>query len=127
MRVPRESGSRAERPLGRAGREGRFGGGAVNGVAARGAPLRARRGSGNRVNKVVPRNRSALRGSVPLIFWEVMKGMQRVNPLGIALMALGVLIVALAGRKIARQSTQNIVKLIGLFVTAGGAMLAILG
>ena len=53
--------------------------------------------------------------------------MQRVNPLGIALMALGVLIVALAGRKIARQSTQNIVKIIGLFVTAGGALLAILG
>ena len=57
---------------------------------------------------------------------EVMKGMQSVNPLGIALMALGVLIVALAGRKIARQSTQNAVKIIGLLVTAGGAMLAIL-
>ena len=53
--------------------------------------------------------------------------MQSVNPLGIALMALGVLIVALAGRKIARQSVQNIVKLVGLFVTAGGALLAILG
>ena len=53
--------------------------------------------------------------------------MRRVNPLGIALMALGVLIVALAGKKIARQSTQNIVKIIGLFVTAGGALLAILG
>ena len=53
--------------------------------------------------------------------------MQSVNPLGIALMALGVLIVALAGRKIARQSTQNIAKVIGLLVTAGGAMLAILG
>ena len=53
--------------------------------------------------------------------------MQRVNPIGIALMALGVLIVALAGKKIARQSTKNIVKIIGLFVTAGGALLAILG
>ena len=53
--------------------------------------------------------------------------MQRVNPIGIAVMALGVLIVALAGRKIARQSAQNTVKIIGLFVTAGGAMLAILG
>ena len=53
--------------------------------------------------------------------------MQRVNPLGIALMALGVLIVALAGRKSARQSTQNIGKIIGLIVTAGGALLAILG
>ena len=53
--------------------------------------------------------------------------MQRVNPLGIALMALGVLTVALAGRKITRQSTQNLVKVIGLLVTAGGALLAILG
>ena len=52
--------------------------------------------------------------------------MQRVNPLGILLMALGVLIVALAGRKIARQSTKNIVKLIGLALAAGGALLAIL-
>ena len=50
-----------------------------------------------------------------------------VNPLGIALMALGVLIVALAGRRIARQTTRNIAKIIGLFVTAGGALLAILG
>ena len=53
--------------------------------------------------------------------------MQRVNPFGIALMALGVLIVALAGKRVARQSTQNVVKIIGLLVTAGGAMLAILG
>ena len=53
--------------------------------------------------------------------------MQRVNGLGIALMALGVLIVALAGRKIARQSVKNTVKIIGLFVTAGGALLAIIG
>ena len=52
--------------------------------------------------------------------------MQRVNPLGIALMALGVLIVALAGRKIARTSVKNTVKIIGLVVTAGGALLAIL-
>ena len=56
-----------------------------------------------------------------------MKGMQRVNPIGIAIMALGVLIVALAGRKTTRQSTQNIAKIIGMFVTAGGALLAILG
>ena len=65
-----------------------------------------------------------------------MKGMERINPIvpalmfnpiGVALLALGVLTVALAGRKIARQSTQNIVKIIGLLVTAGGAMLAILG
>ena len=53
--------------------------------------------------------------------------MQRVNPFGIAVMALGVLIVALAGRKIARQNIRNIVKLIGLGLTAGGALLAILG
>ena len=53
--------------------------------------------------------------------------MQRVNPLGIALMALGVLIVALAGRKIARQSTQSVVKIMGMLITAGGALLAILG
>ena len=53
--------------------------------------------------------------------------MQSVNGLGIALMALGVLIVALAGRKIARQSAQNTAKIIGLVVTAGGALLAILG
>ena len=53
--------------------------------------------------------------------------MQGVNPFGIMLMALGVLIVAMAGKKIARQSTQNVIKIIGLFVTAGGAMLAILG
>ena len=52
--------------------------------------------------------------------------MQRVNPLGILLMALGVLIVALAGRKIARPSARNTVKIIGLFVAAGGALLAIL-
>ena len=57
---------------------------------------------------------------------EVIESMQRVNPFGIALMALGVLIVALAGKKIARQSTQNVVKIIGLLVTAGGALLAIL-
>ena len=53
--------------------------------------------------------------------------MQRVNPVGIALMALGVLIVALAGKKIARLSVRNAVKIIGLVVTAGGALLAILG
>ena len=52
--------------------------------------------------------------------------MQRVNPFGIALMALGVLIVALAGRKIARQSTQSTVKIMGMLITAGGALLAIL-
>ena len=61
------------------------------------------------------------------IIWEVISGMQRVNPLGIALMALGVLIVALAGRKIERQPAQNTVKIIGLLMTAGGALLAILG
>ena len=53
--------------------------------------------------------------------------MQRVNPFGIALMALGVLIVALAGRRIARQSTQNAIKIAGLIIAAGGALLAILG
>ena len=53
--------------------------------------------------------------------------MQSVNPVGIALMALGVLIVALAGKKIARQSTRNTVKIIGLLIAAGGALLAILG
>ena len=52
--------------------------------------------------------------------------MRSVNPVGIALMALGVLIVALAGRKIARPSERNIAKIIGLLVTAGGALLAIL-
>ena len=53
--------------------------------------------------------------------------MQRVNPFGIALMALGVLIVALAGRRIARQSTKNMAKIIGMLIAAGGALLAILG
>ena len=56
-----------------------------------------------------------------------MKGMQRVNPFGIGLLALGVLIVALAGRKIERQRTRNIVKLLGLFAAMGGALLAICG
>ena len=53
--------------------------------------------------------------------------MQRVNPPGIALLALGVLIVALAGRKIERPGARNAVKLVGLFVAMGGALLAICG
>lgn len=70
MRVPRESGSRAERPLGRAKGEGRFGGCAVNGLAARGAPLNAQRGPDFRVNKVVPRNRPALWVCFAFLFLE---------------------------------------------------------
>ena len=70
MRIPRESGSRAERPLGRAEGEGRFGGGAVNGLAARGAPLNAQRGPDIRVNKVVPRNRPALWVCFAFLFLE---------------------------------------------------------
>ena len=61
------------------------------------------------------------------MFWEVIESMTRVNPFGIALLALGVLIVALAGRRIERQSTKNVVKLIGLFAAMGGALLAICG
>ncbi len=52
--------------------------------------------------------------------------MTRVNPFGIALLALGVLIVALAGR-ISRQGARNVFKLLGLFAAMGGALLAICG
>lgn len=117
----------AERPLGRAEREGRFGGGAANGVAVRGAPLIAHRGSGNRAKQGGTAEQTRPSGAVSLLFWEVIKGMQRVNPFGIGLLALGVLIVFVAGRRIERQSTKNIVKLIGLFAAMGGALLAICG
>ena len=56
-----------------------------------------------------------------------MEGMQKVNPFGIGLLALGVLIVFVAGRKIERQGAKNVVKLLGLFVAMGGALLAICG
>ena len=51
----------------------------------------------------------------------------RVNPWGIALMALGAAIVIFA-EKIARKiGSRNLNKIIGLLICAGGAMLAILG
>lgn len=57
----------------------------------------------------------------------------RVNPAGLVLMAVGVALAALAGR-IARRfcekspdAARNLIKLIGMLICAGGALLAILG
>ena len=138
MRVPRESGSRAERPLGRAKGEGRFGGGAVNGLAARGAPLNAQRGPDIRVNKVVPRNRPALwvcfafsfgggKAAMDRIFTGAIDA-SRVNPLGLALMALALLLAALSGVIAGKTPlSKGTVKIMALVICAGGALLAILG
>ena len=51
----------------------------------------------------------------------------RVNPWGIALMAIGALTAILAGRIARRIGSKNGFKVIGLLLCAGGAMLAILG
>lgn len=57
----------------------------------------------------------------------------RVNPFGLILMAAAVAMVALAdmlARKIhpeAPKGTRNTIKIIGLVICAGGALLAILG
>ena len=97
---------------------------------------------------MVPRNRPALWVCSALFF--AMKGgdwaMQwlrhvfsgaadasRVNPLGVLLMLAAVAIVCLAGKIAhrlwpeAQEGAKNAVKLIGLVICAGGAMLAILG
>ena len=51
----------------------------------------------------------------------------RVNPWGIALMAIGALTVILAGKIAEKIGSRNTNKVIGLLICAGGAMLAILG
>ena len=57
----------------------------------------------------------------------------RVNPLGIALMLASVALVCLAGRIARRlrpeagEGAKNVIKLIGMLICAGGALLAILG
>ena len=51
----------------------------------------------------------------------------RVNPWGIALMAIGVVIVILAERIAKKIGNKNLNKIIGMLICAGGAMLAILG
>lgn len=53
--------------------------------------------------------------------------LSRVNPWGIALMAIGVLTVILAGKIAQRIGSANLNKVIGLCICAGGALLAILG
>lgn len=53
----------------------------------------------------------------------------RVNPFGLVLMAIAVVVVLFAGKisaKLIRLSI-NTIKVIGLLICAGGAMLAILG
>ena len=51
----------------------------------------------------------------------------RVNPWGIALMAIGVVTAILAGKIAEKVGSRNLNKVVGLCVCAGGAMLAILG
>lgn len=57
----------------------------------------------------------------------------RANPVGLALMALAVLLVMLAGKIAGRlgnnapEKTKNAIKITGLIICAGGALLAILG
>lgn len=57
----------------------------------------------------------------------------KVNPWGLMLMLLGVLAAALAQRLAAKirpespEAARNAVKLVGMLVCAGGALLAILG
>ena len=97
---------------------------------------------------MVPRNRPALWVCFAFLFatkggdwamqWlkQVFSGAadaSRVNPLGIVLMLAAVAVVCLA-EKIARrlrpeagEGAKNAVKLIGLAICAGGALLAILG